>query len=271
MLRLKAGWIHGLVPFLLFSLNAGPQDKGFQFIPDNIIKPDRNTVLIAQDGRLSEGLKAAAPSDHRKFHVGGWKRSGQEISWDVTVPSAANYEVDILLGHQSPGPFIVEVRCGHGVASRLSDYSETQKWRRLRLNGTLRLPEGRQTIVLKMRPGQANKEIDVLVHSLELVLPAVRERMAKAAAALRADGEWFRRARYGLMFHWVPGVFPKAGDLKPYAEAVRDFNVGAFVDQVVQTGAGFVTLVTTHARHYFPAPLASLDAILPGRTAQPAI
>ena len=257
-----------MILFLLFALKAVPQDKGSQFIPGNIIKPDNYTVLIAQDGRLSEGLEAVVKSDHRKFHVGGWKNSGQEISWDVTVPSTANYEVSVLLGHQSPEPFIVEAHSGKFVTSKISDYAENQKWRRLRLNGTLRLQEGKQTIGLKMRPCQANGEFDVLVYSIELVLPGIRDRLGKAAAALRADCTWFRQAKYGLMFHWVPGVFPRSGDPKPYAEAVRDFKVGAFVDQVVQTGAGFVTLTTSHALHYFPAPLKSLDSILPGRTAQ---
>jgi hypothetical protein len=36
---------------------------------------------------------------------------------------------------------------------------------------------------------------------------------------------------------------------------------------VRQTAAGFVVFTTSHAQHYFPAPLASLDRILPGRTA----
>lgn len=200
---------------LLLGSNVGAQntqDKGPRFVPDNVLKPDRTTVLIAQDGRLSEGLKPAAPSDHRKFHVTGWKRAGQEVAWEVTVPSAANYEVSVLLGHRSPDPLIVEVRSGNAVVNKISDYSENLKWRRLRLNGTLPLKEGRQTIVLRLRPCVADKEFDAQVHALELVLPPVRDRLAKAAAALRADPAWFRQARYGLMFHWVPGVFPRSGD-----------------------------------------------------------
>ena len=253
---------------LFFTANVYSQDKGFQFVSDNVIKPDDYTVLVAQDGMLSEGIKPVQKEDHRKFHVGGWKNSTQQISWEVTVPSAGNYEVNVLLEHKSPEPFIVEVLSGNFVTSRISDFSATQQWSRLRLNGTLRLIEGKQTIVLKMKPCRLDEEFDVSVYSIELVLPEVRERLSKAAMSVRSDCEWFRKAKYGLMFHWVPGVFPKSGDPKPYAEAVRDFNVSAFVDQVVQTGAGFVTITTSHGRHYFPAPLKSLDSILPGRTAQ---
>ncbi|MCX6876835.1 MAG: alpha-L-fucosidase [Verrucomicrobia bacterium] len=35
-----------------------------------------------------------------------------------------------------------------------------------------------------------------------------------------------------------------------------------------QTGAGFVVLTTSHAFQYFPAPLATLEKILPGRTSK---
>jgi hypothetical protein len=60
---------------------------------------------------------------------------------------------------------------------------------------------------------------------------------------------------------------PRQGDAKSYDQAVADFNVEAFAEQIKQTGAGFVVLTTSHAYMYFPAPLASLDKILPGRTA----
>jgi hypothetical protein len=63
----KTGPINVLILFLLFSLNAISQDKGFQFIPDNVIKHDNYTVLIAQDGRhlrllpgISEGERYPA-------------------------------------------------------------------------------------------------------------------------------------------------------------------------------------------------------------------
>jgi alpha-L-fucosidase len=48
---------------------------------------------------------------------------------------------------------------------------------------------------------------------------------------------------------------------------VRDFDVAKFTEQVAQTGAQFVCITTSHALMYFPAPLKSLDRILPGRTA----
>jgi hypothetical protein len=69
------------------------------------------------------------------------------------------------------------------------------------------------------------------------------------------------------MCHWTSETVPRRGTPKPYAQAVQDFDVPAFVEQVRQTGAGFVVLTTSHAQMFLPAPVKALDRILPGRTA----
>jgi len=95
----------------------------------------------------------------------------------------------------------------------------------------------------------------------------VREQLHAAALKLRADTRWFQACRYGLMCHWTSQSFPRHGERKPYADAVRDFDVEGFAAQVQDTGAGFVVFTTSHAQQFFPAPLKSLDGMLAGRTA----
>jgi hypothetical protein len=60
------------------------------------------------------------------------------------------------------------------------------------------------------------------------------------------------------MCHWTSETSPRRGERKPYAQAVRDFDVEGFAGQVQATGAGFVVFTTSHGEHFFPAPLASL-------------
>jgi hypothetical protein len=76
------------------------------------------------------------------------------------------------------------------------------------------------------------------------------------------------QARYGLQFHWTSHSQPRRGPRKPYAQAVRDFDVKAFADTVSETGAGYVTVTTSHAEYYFPAPIRAIDGVLPGRTTE---
>ena len=102
------------------------------------------------------------------------------------------------------------------------------------------------------------------------IYPEVQRRQHEAAFRMRseADTQWFRDANYGLMLHWTSEIAPRHGAPKPYNEAVRDFDLQTFVSQVVRSGAKFVTLTTSHGKMFFPAPLRSLDKILPGRTSE---
>jgi len=141
-------------------------------------------------------------------------------------------------------------------------------WTWRTLDGLLRLPAGQQRVLLRARSPDDTNSFNASVFSIELVRPAVRERLHLAALKLRSDTRWFQKCRYGLMCHWTSESFPRHGKCKPYDQAVREFDVEGFAGQVQQTGAGFVVFTTSHAQHFFPAPLESLDQVLPGRTAR---
>jgi hypothetical protein len=239
-----------------------------QFIPDFKIKPDDYTVLMAADGKNPEGLHAWI-NDHRKMQVKDWPLGG-ETTWEVDVIKAGDYAVNVLFNHSPEIPLKVSVTSGDARCEGVSAPVKNYNWRRFSIPGTMRLKQGKQTLALTIAPadGASTEKIELL--SIELVKPDVKERLHRAALAMRAqaDTQWFREAKYGLFFHWVSQVVPRSGPPKPYADAVRDFDVNKFVDQVVRTGARFVTFTTSHAYMYFPAPLKSLDRIMPGRTAQ---
>lgn len=84
----------------------------------------------------------------------------------------------------------------------------------------------------------------------------------------RADFGLLRNTGYGVGFHWIVGVVPRAGEPKPFAEAVRDFDVGVFVDRVVETGAGHVLFTVNHGKHHLCCPNPEVDRLLKGRTTE---
>jgi hypothetical protein len=252
--------------FLLGAFMAGT--SGAVFVPDFKIRPDDYTVLMAADGNNPDGLKSWI-SDHRKSQVKNWPLGGT-TTWQVDVLESGDYAVNALFNHSVSIPLKVAVATKDSSCQSVSTPVKSFGWRRVALNGALRLKAGQQEIALRIEPaeGVSTQKIEVL--SVELVRPEVKERLHAAALAMRekADLQGFRNARYGLMFHWTSTSAPRTGDKKAYAAAVRDFDLKTFVEQVRQSGAGFVTLTTSHAEMYFPAPLKSLDQILPGRTAQ---
>ena len=252
--------------FLLGAFITGT--AGGAFVPDFKIRPDDYTVLMAADGNNPEGLKPWI-SDHRKSQVKNWPLGGT-TTWQVEVLEAGDYLVNALFNHSPSIPLKVTVTTTDSSCQSVSQPVKGFGWRRFAVAGTLHMKAGQQEIALRIEPadGVSTQKIEVL--SVELVRPEAKDRLHAAAMEMRAkaDTQGFRNARYGLMFHWTSTIAPRTGDKKAYAEAVRDFDLKTFVEQVRQSGAGFVTLTTSHAEMYFPAPLKSLERILPGRTAQ---
>ncbi|MCE9608817.1 MAG: alpha-L-fucosidase [Chthoniobacter sp.] len=244
---------------LVFLANA----FGGQFVPDFRVRPDDFTVLMVPDARVSEGIEKWT-SGHGKFFGPGWRKAGQQAEWRVTVPVADDYAVNVSLYQSHGKPVSFLVRAGESeVRGALT--GQERGWNRLALRGTLRLPHGAVTVTLQVVSPADDFELSV--QSVELVRPAVRKALLGRASSLRADTKWFQDAGYGIMVHWTSESMPRAGERKPYAQAVADFDVEAFASQVQKTGAGFVVLTTSHGQQYFPGPNRALDAILPGRTA----
>ncbi len=259
-----ARWVEKVAPWLEAQLAGG----GSRFVPDFKIKPDDYTVLMAADGQNPGGLRAWI-NDHRRMQVKNWPLGGQ-TTWEVEVVEAGDYVVNVLFNHSVKSPLKVAVTAGTASCEGVSEHLAHHDWRRFSLPGSLRLAPGRQRLALSIAPvsGESPEKLELL--SIELVRPEVKESLHRAALAMRAqaDTQWFRNARYGLMCHWTSQTVPRHGPPKAYAEAVRDFDVKTFAEQVEQTGARFVSITTSHAMMYFPAPLKSLDRILPGRTTQ---
>lgn len=84
----------------------------------------------------------------------------------------------------------------------------------------------------------------------------------------RADFSWLSRCPYGLSVHWTAQSKPRHGAPVPFAGAVAQFALADFVGQVVESGARYAIFTITHALQMIPAPCATLDAILPDRTAE---
>ncbi len=256
---------HFVLTFMLF-LSVGRMSAA-GFAPDFKLKPDDYTVLMAVDAKLSAGLAPWNAGGHGKFFLQGWQRPDQQAEWKITASEAADYAVQVLVNRNSNQELRLEVTAaGKTITGTLPP--DARRWQRIALPGTIPFPSGESSVTLRLAPADGSSSFDAQVHAVELVRPAVRSALHQKALALRADTTWFQQARYGVMMHWTKQSMPRHGDPKPYAQAVADFNVEGFADQVRQTGAGFVVLTTSHAMLYFPAPLASLEKILPGRTSQ---
>lgn len=201
-----------------------------------------------------------------------------ELTWQVTVPAEGEYEVIVAYAsHSSENP--IEVVCeGSTVTDTLPQtsgvYSESGQWYqnsfvRRKIPGILHVAQ--RTGTVSFRTLNDAQDGAVVLFGLELHRVEDREEIAteiRRATQARPDSDWFAEMGYGLMFHWTSQTAPRSGPIRPYKDAVNDFDVDAFVRMVVQTGADYVIFTGNHAEPHFPAPLKEWEKIHPGWTTE---
>jgi len=183
------------------------------FLPDGRVRPDDYTVLQTVDAARSADLTAFQPGSHGKFYVEGWCRADQEARWTVDVPAADGYAVNLLFAQGGATAATAEISAGtNRVPLRIP--GGRRQWTREAAEGVLALPAGRQEITLRIRPDDGASRFDLRVMAVELVRPAVRERLHARALPLRADTAWLQQAGYGAMVRWTPESRPRNGAMR---------------------------------------------------------
>ena len=202
----------------------------------------------------------------KRFHVSGFSRSNDTATWHVDSPANERYDVELLIDSSSCDAVpTVELRTPcqllHARLTSAFGSKPCKGFDRVKL-GTIRLRAGENHLAISVRDAEAA----VSLYSVELIPSREARTIATRVEATRSDTGWMRDARYGLQFHWTSQSAPRRGPRLGYQQAVERFDVASFRDIVGESGAGYVILTTSHAEHYFPAPIEAIDSVLPDRT-----
>ena len=237
-----------------------------------LVEADPSSViyLFGDSAKTDGGLTHLQAQDW----IEGWNKPSASLSWKVKFPVPSDYE--IALTYTADADAIgsaFEIITGQGkitwtVRQTTGWAGNSQNFERIPLQETLHVPEGESTITLRLI-GEVNSTENVKVHSLELISPTAAKVMIdsrKKAQEMRASTDWFVEAKYGVMFHWSTTTQPLRGPQKSYPDAVNAFDIDAFADMVRETGAGYVIFTAVHGIMHFPAPLKSIEAVMPERT-----
>lgn len=220
------------------------------------ILENRETILLAHEAEITGGIqKTPIGNSVKRLPAFNWKAETDSFSWAVQADREDDYEVTLLTQGWNA---VVTVSCDGQTLRR----EIRTRWDRVPF-GTLHLTPGVHTVTVRSEKAGDDQEL----YSVELTAPSVRREQEKAAARLRSDTSWMRRARYGLQFHWTSLSCPEHGPRKSYEQAVAEFDTESFADSVAETGAGYVIFTTSHAEYYIPAPIRAVDRVMPGRTA----
>jgi len=207
----------------------------------------------------------------------GWyaMREAATLTWTVEVEAPGQYGVGIaysLADNAAPYQLLVDDSVsGEGVLARTDGYFGDQQPLK-----NFTLFEHPSPLVLRGAVLRVSIRIEAegeppplgfceLRLTPESALAALAEEEGRAVAA-RADVNWLQNSGYGLMVHWTSQTQPRRGALKPYAEAVADFDVAAFAETVRATGAAYVIFTANHAQPTFPGPLKEWEGVYPGWT-----
>lgn len=239
-----------------------------------LVETDPSSIiyLFGDSAKVNDGLVHMQAQDW----IEGWNKQSGSASWEVKLDSHCDYKVAMTYSadaHAVGSKFEIAV----GENRVISEVSQTSGWagdsqnfEKMLLSETLQLPAGVSTITLRLI-GTAKSQENVKVHSIELVSPAadkVLQDSIRKSQQMRANTDWFVAAKYGVMFHWSVTTQPLRGPQKSYPEAVRAFDLDAFANMVSETGAGYVIFTAVHGIMHFPAPLASIEKIMSGRTCE---
>lgn len=85
---------------------------------------------------------------------------------------------------------------------------------------------------------------------------------------LKANTDWLANCRYGIGVHWTAQTTPRRGEPLPFQIAVEAFDLAAFTDAIIDSGAEYLIFTSAHALQKLPGPNPVIDEILPGRTCQ---
>ena len=245
---------------------------GTSYSQESVLSIFKNavTALPANDAVLSNGLKTADYQDLDKdpkiFAIHGWMNKDQSFTWNINVKEKADYKIAVLLqvkGLSSNASITLQLSSPKGI---ISLRSRNAGWDKMFFPDLIGLEEGNNTLQLKLENVPEGQHPDISVYSIEAGTQKAWQQNNTDAEKLRSKPKWFTEAKYGLFFHWNARSAPRTGEPKSYENAVKDFDVTKFAAMVHETGADFIVLTTSWDLQTFPAPLKSLDKLLPGNT-----
>ncbi len=237
-----------------------------------LVEADPSSViyLFGDSAKTGGGLVHLQAQDW----IEGWNKPSASLSWKVKLPVPSDYELALTYTADVDATGLVfeivaeQSKITWTVRQTTGWAGNSQNFERIPLRETLHVPKGESTITLRLI-GEANSAENVKVHLLELISSTAAKVMIdsrKKARRMRASTDWFVEAKYGVMFHWSTTTQPLRGPQKSYPDAVNAFDIDAFADMVRETGAGYVIFTSVHGIMHFPAPLKSIETVMPERT-----
>ena len=235
------------------------------------LDPNTVNVLKANVAARSATTAEGAP---KGMWIQSWSDPQQTFAWKVQATQAGKYSVDVLVSG-APGSQIEIAGPRNTIKVSIPEGNDHwgNNWNKISVPGWLNLPQGTSTVTVRS-PNPAgiatnkNHYKGMALMSLELIAGSQRRAIERRIRDSRSSAKWLADAQYGLMFQWGQWGYPEHGEREPWPKMIDDFNVEKFADMVQSTGAGYVIWSPVWRSFYFPAPIQSIEQVMPGHTSK---
>jgi len=231
-----------------------------------VLNPAKINILLAVESAYSKSISSMPAASNlacKRFWLKDWTHPDERVTWRISNPKAAKYYVKLMLMSNESGTSI-------GIKSSSNEVRYTtsgKTWEHGLAQGELELPEGESVISINLE-----KEGNVTLKLAELIaveaFPAIEKRVADFRSAGEKERLKFSSSGYGIMVQGGGWAYPKTGDKKPWPGFAEDFDVKQFADAVESMGGKFVIWSATWCLYLMPAPIKSIDQIVPGLTSK---
>ncbi|MDO6792074.1 hypothetical protein Q4588_14285 [Tamlana sp. 1_MG-2023] len=258
------------------------------------LRPDDITTIMGFRAELSGNLnhlERPTPMVVNNAFIRGFYTKNDVMTWEVEAPDDAKYSIALLYTGSNDilSQSTFEVTSGE---TTIIEKANIKNWdtrpivQRHYLKQNLKLKKGLNKISFRLVTFAKEKTEEALAEikananikpnpfafwSIELVRPEALVAIKKRAKAMKADVQWMVDGKYGLFVHFSSGSVPFNGGPKlgdQYQKLVNEFDVDAFVKNVVDIGASWVTFTCAHGTQDWPGPSKTIDAIKPGFTCE---
>ncbi len=258
------------------------------------LRADDITTIMGFRAELSGSLnhlERPTPTVVNNAFIRGFFTEDDVMTWEVEAPYEAEYSIALLYTGSNDilSQSTFEVTSGR---TTIIEKANIKNWdtrpivQRHYLKQNLMLNKGLNKITFRLltfakeKTAEENAEIKANANikpnpfafwSIELVRPEALVAIKERAKSMKADVQWMVDGKYGLFVHFSSLSQPfKGGPTlgEQYQKLVDVFDVDAFVEKVVETGASWVCFTCAHGTQHWPGPSKTIDKIKPGFTCE---
>jgi len=258
-----------ILSICIFKINVQAQNKTTQKeIPVYTIHRDKVNYLVTGERSAKSGNPSGAvisgnmTINNTGEWVENWVSAEDSLYWKINCAESGEYRLSLLYRCEKEAGAEITVKVGaESYPVQIKKFNGmydmyNHNWDIYQIDHIFNFPKGESKLIVRANDISKSKTVHLFAIGITplSVIKSI-EKEEQRALKLRVNPTWFQNAGYGLMVHWFPQCAPRKGELKPYAQAVDDFDVEWFTSRIESSGAKY--LLMNLAGNSFPAPIES--------------